>query len=280
MQIELNVIFHIRSDLQRQREVVSTSSPEGSTAERHLEVFLRYLEAAFKPIDERLSELLKNEEITYDLLWALFKPNVEVYTTCRGTQVSRCVLYSQMEEKQDMAGSKYMKLDTRYLDSDGKAFGEVISSCLIPTFRGATRIELLPAYLLQYHPEKDEIRRQLEECGRRFVSLLRIRHQRYNGRAFNYDEEGNIVAHHIEGNIMVDSECFQENMPNYLCPRPQKVHPHWSILGGQCEAVKLIDIDPEQLKPEGFLICSPTVLGFSLAMKMFRTSGHLSKCIY
>lgn len=251
-------------------EGVISRSSEGSTAEKHLEVFLRYLEATFRPIDERLSELLKNKEITYDLLWALFKPNVEVYTTCKGTQVSRCLLYSQMERKKDMAGSQYMHIETRYLGSDGKALGEVTSSSSIPIFRGATRIDLLPAYPLQYHPEKEDIRSQLEECGRRFVSLLGIHHQQYKGRAFDYDEDGNIVAYHVEGNIMVDSECFQENMPNYPCPRPQKVRPQWSVLG-RCEAVKLVDIDPEQLKPEDYLICSPTILGFSLAMKKFRT---------
>jgi hypothetical protein len=31
-----------------------------------------------------------------------------------------------------------------------------------------------------------------------------------------------------------------------------------------------MDIDPEQLKPEDLLICSPTVLGFSLVKKRFR----------
>ena len=66
MQIELNALFHV-------------------CAEKHLDVFLGYLDAAFKPTDDRLSILLAEGKITYDLLWALFAPNVEVYTTCKGT---------------------------------------------------------------------------------------------------------------------------------------------------------------------------------------------------
>ncbi|TFA99572.1 hypothetical protein CCMA1212_008458 [Trichoderma ghanense] len=62
-------------------------------------------------------------------------------------------------------------------------------------------------------------------------------------------------------NTMLDSACFQENMPNYPCPRVQKVLPEWSVLG-RCDVVKLVDIEPTELKPEDLLICSPTILGF------------------
>ena len=65
-------------------------------------------------------------------------------------------------------------------------------------------------------------------------------------------------------------------MPNYPCPRPQRVRPQWSVLG-RCEAVKLVNIDPKDLKPADFLICSPTVLGFSLVKKLFRTSLVLAR---
>ena len=150
--------------------------------------------------------LLPKKEITYDLLWALFKPNVEVYTICQGTQAPRCVLFNQMEERKDLSGSKYMHLETRYLGSDGTALGEVTTSSSIPIFRGTTRIELLSAYPLQYHPERDQIRSQLVECGQKFTSLLGgHHHKQYKGIAFDYDDKGKIVSYHVEGSIMVDS---------------------------------------------------------------------------
>ena len=168
-----------------------------------------------------------------------------------------------------MSGAKFMHLDTRYLGSGGNALGEVTTSFSIPTFRGASRIELLPAYPLQYHPEREQIRHALITCGRRYVSLLGTHHVHYDGRAFDIDEKGEIVACHVEGRIMVDSVCFQENKPNYPCARVQRIRAHWSVLG-RCDAVKLVDLDPEQLEPRDFLICSPTVLGFSLENKLFR----------
>ena len=269
MQIELHALFHVRSDIRRHGECISRST-KGSTPEKHLDVFLQYLDSTFKPTDDRLAILLKERKITYDLLWALFKPNMEVYTTCKGTQAARCLLFNQLEERKDMSGSKFMHIESRYLGSDGKVLGEVTTSCSIPIFRGATRIDLLPAYPLQYHPEKDDIRKLLEECGRKYVSLLGIHHRKYQGRAFDYDDKGQIVALYVEGNIMVDFDCFYENMPNYPSARVQQTRRQYSVLG-RCDILKPVHVDPTHLEPEELLICSPTVLGFSLSRKRFRT---------
>ena len=124
-----------------------------------------------------------------------------------------------MEERKDMSDLKYMHFETRYLGSDGKGLGKVTTSSSIPIFCGELRIELLSAYPLQYHPEKDEVWKQLEACGRKYVSLLDIHHRKYKGRAFDYDEKGNVLALYVESNIMVDFGCFHENMPNYPSAR-------------------------------------------------------------
>ena len=73
-----------------------------------------YTEAAFESTVDQLSVLLGKQDITYDLLWALFTPNTEVYTTCQGTGAPRCVLHNRCEEKTDIDGSKYMYVEGRY----------------------------------------------------------------------------------------------------------------------------------------------------------------------
>ena len=69
---------------------------------------------------------------------------------------------------------------------------------------------------------------------------------------------------------MVDAIGFQENKPNYPCPRVHKMRPKYSILG-PCATVKPTNLDPSQLSAEELLICSPTVLGFCLMGKIFRS---------
>lgn len=51
-----------------------------------------------------LLSLLENDEITYDLLWALFMPNSMPYTTCFGTDKPRCVIYDAGEEQETSSG--------------------------------------------------------------------------------------------------------------------------------------------------------------------------------
>ena len=72
---------------------------------------------------------------------------------------------------------------------------------------------------------------------------------------------------------MVDVIAFQENKPNCPCPRAQrvqKVRPRYSVFGA-CKTIKPANVDPDQLKEDELLICSPTVLGFCLGSKTFRS---------
>ena len=72
---------------------------------------------------------------------------------------------------------------------------------------------------------------------------------------------------------MVDAIGFQENKPNYPCPRVQrvqKVRPRYSVFGA-CETMKPANVDPNQLKESELLICSPAVLDFCLGSKTFRS---------
>lgn len=197
-------------------------------------------------------------------------PNTEAYATCRGTGAPRCVIYNHCEEMKRRDGSRYLHVSTRCLNSDGRVLGETTVGIEIDIFRGAKRIELLSVYPLECHPEPDTTRRQLIQYGREYVSLIGIHHRQYDGTAFYIDDEGEIVRRYIQGRIMVDAICFQENKPNYPCPRVQKVRPKYSVLG-QCAMIKLENLDPDQLTENGFLICAPTVLGFCLKTKTFRS---------
>lgn len=130
------------------------------------------------------------------------------YTICPGTDAPSCVLYNHCEEMQEMDGSKFMHLETRLLSTNGKFLGEASDKSRIPFFRGAKRIELLPVYPLQYHPNRERVARELTQCGRRFVSLIRAHHRQYVGMAFYVDKEGEIVKRHVKGRIMVDRHLF------------------------------------------------------------------------
>ncbi len=74
-------------------------------------------------------------------------------------------------------GVEYFHLECHYVDFDGKAFGETSIELAILKFRRTKRIDTLDAFPLGYHADKAQVKANLVECGRKFVSLMGVRHR-------------------------------------------------------------------------------------------------------
>jgi hypothetical protein len=141
-----------------------------------------FTESSYASTNERLQSLVRNNEITFDLLWALFKPNSDIYTTCPGTTKPMCIRYNYGKEKVRLNGSTFFSLEARRFDYDGKIFGEATVNIAIEKFQGAKQIHLLEAFPVRYHRDSAAIERSLIECGRAFVALLGKQHyKQYHG---------------------------------------------------------------------------------------------------
>ena len=241
---------------------------------KHLSLLADFIKSEYASTTDRLIPLLENGEITYDLLWALFKPNTIVYTTCLDTEKSLCFRFDMGEEQTRATGMTYFHMECRYLDSDGAVFGEVSAALGIAKFAGVKRIVNLAAFPLAYHPRRGEMRAGLVERGRRFVSLLGVHHLQYYGNAFLM-EKGEVVEVPVKGRIMVDAAFFRENNPNYVRPRISGLTEKKSLNDG-CfsllpeNEVKSNGREPSQMKEDDLLLCSPTVRGWSFGSKRWR----------
>jgi len=114
----------------------------------HLELLIDYIKTEYRATTQHLASLLQSGQITYNLLWALFKSNSSVYTTCSGTGRPRCVKFNFGEEKETIEGEKYFNLDCCYLDFDGERLGEADIKLKIPKFHGTKHINALQAFPL------------------------------------------------------------------------------------------------------------------------------------
>jgi hypothetical protein len=169
----------------------------------HLELLIQHLEEAYQSTSERLVSLLARRKITYDLLWALFKPGSLVYMTCPSTSLPRGVRYSFGEEKKSARDVDCFEIHSHYFDFDGDVFGESTETLQIEIFRGATRIENLPAYPLGYHPDK-AIKERLVSSGRKFVSLMGCHHREYHGNMFILSQR-QLVKYRVDSRVMIDA---------------------------------------------------------------------------
>ncbi len=267
----------------------NTRAIHDSTCLKHLDLLVDFIKTTYKSTAQRLLSLLENDEITYDLLWVLFKPNSMVYTTCFGTGKPRCVIYDDGEERETSNGLKYYKMECRYLDYDGQVFGESSIDLAIVKFRGKKRISTLNAFPLQYHRDEMEMKAHLVECGRKFVSVLGAQHRHCRGTAF-YMKDGEPVKVSVDSRVMLDAAFFRKMNPNYTRPQPIELVKKKTNNDGYFEIfsesssertldqIKGNGVEPTKIEENDLLICCPTVPGFGLGDKSWRMIVSLLSC--
>ena len=171
-------------------------------------------------------------------------------------------------------------MDCRYLNHDGNSFGEATVNLNIMKFHGVQKIRNLDVFPLRFHGEEETIRDELIRCGRKLLSLQGVRHQYYRGKAF-YMHKESAVKFHVQSRVMVDATSFKEANPNYRTAKVQQsqetlygLECFWDDLGSAPRAVSqpapVRQVLAKDMRPEDLLICSPTVLGYSLEDKMWR----------
>ncbi|KAH6675957.1 hypothetical protein B0J14DRAFT_478246, partial [Halenospora varia] len=244
----------------------------------HLDLLIKHISQAYTSTAQCLGELRESGEITYDLLWALFKPNTVAYTTCHGTKKPRCIKYDFGEEKTMSDGTEYFHIEGRYLDFDGKVFGEASVATGIVKFRGSKPINSLDVFPLKCHQNEKKIKEDLIVCGRKFYALTGVSHRHYNGMAFQM-KKGMPVMISIDSRIIIDAAFFRQINPNYTRPSITSAANYrsdnsgWVIIGDLSDSPadkdKIKSVDHDELKEDDFLLCSPTVLGFSLEDKLW-----------
>ncbi|KAK8905384.1 hypothetical protein QC760_006570 [Botrytis cinerea] len=185
------------------------------TKRKHLKVLLKYLDKDYASTKKTLYPMLENGIITFDLLWALYKPNTLAYTTTYGTADEPRAFEIELAEKiaSFMKGTWY-NIEGKYLEYDGKTWGMGTMDCDVPAFKGARKITSLNCYPLKYHKNEAKLRTELIERGKKFVALQGVHYKSHKGMAY-YKKRKAIIKVNIDGRIMVDPAIHRRILPNY-----------------------------------------------------------------
>jgi len=84
----------------------------------------------------------------------------------------------------------------------------------ISDFRGARRITSLKCYPLKYHKNETQLREDLIERGKKFVSLSGVHYKSHQGMAY-YKKKKTVIKVNINGRIMIDPSIHRRINPNY-----------------------------------------------------------------
>jgi len=91
---------------------------------KHLRVLIKYLDTDYAETKKTLYPMLESGLITYELLWALWRPNTLAYTTTYGAvDEPRAFKIEMATEKKSVQRGKWYEIEGRYLEYDGKAWG-------------------------------------------------------------------------------------------------------------------------------------------------------------
>ena len=181
----------------------------------HMKVLLKYLDEDYAEIKKTLYPLLESNLITFDLLWALYKPNTIAYTTTYGNaDEPRAFRVEYAAKDSNFQKGTWYSIEGRYLEYDGKAFGMGTMEVDVDSFKGARKITSLATYPLKYHKDQSALRKQLIERGKKFVALKGMNYRFHKGMAF-YKKKRTVGKVNINGRIMVDSAIHRRINPNY-----------------------------------------------------------------
>jgi hypothetical protein len=181
----------------------------------HLKLMVLYLDKDYESTKKTLEPMLKAGNITFELLWALFKPNTIAFTTTYGAaDQPRCFKVDQAYKEKSFTRGEYYVVEGRYLEFDGKNFGLGDFEMSVDSFKGPRKITQLSTFPLQYHKNKDEIRKSLIARGKKFVTLAGMNFKHMNGLAFQKKKK-QMLKFNINGRVMVDPKTFRRENANY-----------------------------------------------------------------
>lgn len=166
-QVDPHTLFHYYSEIKSY--IKKTLKPKLKKAKKskdkksltsqiaQCKLLLSYIDEDYESVRKALKPMLKAGTITYDLVWALFKPNTIAFTpTYTNKDDPRCFKVDFSYEYESwMTGLKSLVVDGKYLEYDGKAFGLGDHQVMIQAFKGHKKITSLAAYPLKFHKDSE-----------------------------------------------------------------------------------------------------------------------------
>ncbi|KAL9130721.1 MAG: hypothetical protein Q9217_001158 [Psora testacea] len=269
-QLERNLLYHYLSEMEAYRSGFEKGHQDVLRLE-HLGLLVEYIRTAYALTTSRLTSLLKNYEIIYDLLWALFKPNIDIYIIILDAEKPAYYRYNSGKERTTSSGVPYFYVECYCLDFNGQVFGEILVALRIQEFQGAKRIDKLEGYPLEFHYNLREMKEYFVKCGKKFVSFIGQHYVEYYGNAFHV-KNGEYMEIPVDSRIMVDVAYFRKTNSNYARPHINELARSSSSDG---LFILFSGIEQEEAKRKGLdtvydadlMIYSQTVYGWSFGNK-------------
>lgn len=233
----------------------------------HASLLKRTLVETFDGAFQKYRELVAAGEITFDLLWTLFKPNCDLLTTIGTNKVAAKCDGSRSVKLRYDDGEQHI-VTWRYLAWNGKDYGWTTSSSIIGAFSHRMKISELPVYPLTHDENKGQMLTELARRGRVFARLTSQEPQMmmYSGSYDTQIDDGQswwLPRRSIKmtERLMIDTAAYSRYEGHSVSIGKK------ATIDAQGMIRALDSPDQEAINSEMFIYCTPYVYAFGLQSK-------------
>jgi hypothetical protein len=178
-----SLFFHSRTALKDKWLHEKAQEPQDRSLIEDLSIALQYIDEHHGKNIATVENMTAEDEITFELLWALFAPNTMVYHFHQYTEQHQVLILRRTKVRYRKDGSPYWHVMCDMIADDGLKFGftkdlgitsrpDMSYDLEIDQFEGSKKIQDLIAYPLKFARNPDQIRADLVERGRKFVAMM------------------------------------------------------------------------------------------------------------
>ncbi|CAG8976260.1 hypothetical protein HYALB_00009435 [Hymenoscyphus albidus] len=179
----------------------------------HVDLLYDTLSKEICPHIEVMEDYTKNGVISFEYLWILFAPGMELYAMIDGHD--RIILLRDSRYGASMSG-EYFSLECKYIECDGSTFGYVDTSIEINSFHGVKKLVDLDAIPSHLRPDISNLIGRLYKRGNKLESLNGFHHMSYSG-FYTARSSRQVRKRYVEkGRIVIDAN----NLGIYAMPGP------------------------------------------------------------
>jgi hypothetical protein len=258
--ISPELLFHAREGLASRVKAEEAKETPNKAVVDELGVALQYITQDYASTQASLDSLSEHDEISFDLIWALFPPNTTVYTKNNLLREDQVCKLQKGEYGSLPSGGRFFELNLRYISHDGDKLGWAEQTMHISSFEGAKKVCNLNVVPLSKLPTKDVLCAELKKRGKRYLELLDApngTYQEYTGAAVTenrdvvVENEYKKVLFHVSGRIMLDPKTVMQQNEYTDLLKP--------VVETEIEASSITD--------EDMLYCNHCIGGFSFRQK-------------
>lgn len=186
----------------------ATESEEDATTLEHAKLRHGVLDEELKDTISRKNDLVQNNVMTIDLVWALFEPGSPILSVVDGHQRAFEFQSGSFNKEGNYA------IVSKYIDWDGANFGYSTAYLQIKTYEGTLPIANLSVCPLVFHSDAARLRRDLAGRGQLWEGYRGYHYKQYEGPAKGFDRfSGRETKLNIRGRIVIDTEAYNTFEP-------------------------------------------------------------------